>query len=157
VVCSRLPLAKAADPSRQVTIYERNRPEDTFGFGVVFSDATLDGIHAADPVLRFTEAFRPGVAAASAKFIWLGTTYPFDGLTFVHERGPDGVFAVHGYPIGGGVSTFIVETDEASWRAVGLDDFDLARVGVAVVEPEAGRRCGLVTRVGRTAGAGRPR
>jgi hypothetical protein len=45
-------LAKSADPSREVTVFERNRAEDTFGFGVVFSDATLAGIHAADPVLR---------------------------------------------------------------------------------------------------------
>ena len=42
----------------------------------------------------------------------------------MHERGPDGVFAVHGYPISAAVSTFIVETDEASWRRAGLDEFD---------------------------------
>ncbi len=45
-------LAKRGDPSREVTVFERNRAGDTFGFGVVFSDATLDGIDAADPVLR---------------------------------------------------------------------------------------------------------
>lgn len=45
-------LIKQADPSVQVTVFERNRAEDTFGFGVVFSDATLAAIHAADPVLR---------------------------------------------------------------------------------------------------------
>ena len=45
-------LAKRGDPDREVTVYERNRAGDTFGFGVVFSDATLDGIDAADPVLR---------------------------------------------------------------------------------------------------------
>jgi anthraniloyl-CoA monooxygenase len=201
-------LARGADPSREVTVFERNRAEDTFGFGVVFSDATLAGIHDADPVLRtaltehgvhwdpievrlhgerllcggngmaaverrtllrllqeraievgvdvrfaaeadpeelltagydlviaadgansrlrerYADVFDSGVETATAKFIWLGTTYPFDGLTFVHERGPHGVFAVHGYPIGNGVSTFIVETDEQAWRAAGLDEFD---------------------------------
>ena len=45
-------LAKRGDPAREVTVFERNRAGDTFGFGVVFSDATLDGIDAADPVLR---------------------------------------------------------------------------------------------------------
>ena len=74
---------------------------------------------------RFADAFEPSVETATAKFIWLGTTYPFDGLTFVHERGPHGVFAVHGYPIGNGVSTFIVETDPESWAAAGLDEFDV--------------------------------
>jgi len=201
-------LAKSADPGREVTVFERNRAEDTFGFGVVFSDATLEGIHAADPVVRdaltehgvhwdpievrlhgerfrchgngmaaverrtllgllqrravdagvdvrfsteidpddilsagydlvvasdgansrlrdrFSDVFVPSAETATAKFIWLGTTYPFEGLTFVHQRGPHGVFAVHGYPIGTGVSTFIVETDEESWRAAGLDEFD---------------------------------
>jgi len=35
-------LMKKAWPQTQVTVFERNRPEDTFGFGVVFSDETLD-------------------------------------------------------------------------------------------------------------------
>jgi salicyloyl-CoA 5-hydroxylase len=30
------------------------------------------------------------VVTATAKFIWFGTTYPFDGLTFVHEEGGSG-------------------------------------------------------------------
>ena len=76
---------------------------------------------------RYRDVFGPGAETATAKFIWLGTTYPFEGLTFVHERGPHGVFAVHGYPIGNGVSTFIVETDEPSWTAAGLDEFDVTQ------------------------------
>lgn len=34
-------LTKKAWPTHQITVYERNRPNDTFGFGVVFSDETL--------------------------------------------------------------------------------------------------------------------
>lgn len=203
-------LIKQADPSIEVTVFERNRAEDTFGFGVVFSDATLAAIHDADPVLRgglrdhgrhwdrievrqkgervrcggngmaaitrktlltllqrraaevgvdlrfstevsgladlrdydlvvaadgansrirgeLQDAFGPQVEVATAKFIWFGTSYLFDGLTFVHERGPHGTFAVHGYPISDDTSTFIVETDEASWRAAGLDEFDTSQ------------------------------
>ncbi|MFD4248348.1 FAD-dependent monooxygenase [Amycolatopsis thermoflava] len=202
-------LIRRADPTIEVTVFERNRADDTFGFGVVFSDRTLAGIHEADPVLReaLTEHGRHwdeievrlkgerircggnGMAAivrktllalmqarardagaelrfstevilddlvgydlvvaadgtgskireqldtdlgarvetATAKFIWFGTDYLFDGLTFVHERGPDGVFAVHGYPISQDVSTFIVETDEATWRRAGLDEFDTSQ------------------------------
>ncbi|MCB9527463.1 MAG: bifunctional salicylyl-CoA 5-hydroxylase/oxidoreductase [Myxococcales bacterium] len=44
-------LLKAADPKREVIVRERNRPDDTFGFGVVFSDATLGNIAAADPTV----------------------------------------------------------------------------------------------------------
>jgi anthraniloyl-CoA monooxygenase len=202
-------LIRRADPSIEVTVFERNRADDTFGFGVVFSDRTLAGIHEADPVLREAlsqhgrhwdqievrlkgERIRCGgngmaavvrrtllalmqarardvgaqlrfstevglddlgqydlvvaadgagsrireqvgadldvrVETATAKFIWFGTDYLFEGLTFVHERGPDGVFAVHGYPISDEVSTFIVETDEASWRQAGLDEFDVSQ------------------------------
>ncbi|WP_226358003.1 bifunctional salicylyl-CoA 5-hydroxylase/oxidoreductase [Pseudonocardia sp. ICBG601] len=42
-------LLKKTDPSREVVVYERNRADDTFGFGVVFSEETLDNISAADP------------------------------------------------------------------------------------------------------------
>jgi anthraniloyl-CoA monooxygenase len=41
-------LAKQADPTRQVVVHERNRAGDTFGFGVVFSDQTLDNLARAD-------------------------------------------------------------------------------------------------------------
>ena len=42
-------LVKRAAPEHDVVVYERNRPSDTFGFGVVFSDATLGHLAAADP------------------------------------------------------------------------------------------------------------
>lgn len=41
-------LMKSADPSHDVVVHERNRADDTFGFGVVFSDATLANLRAAD-------------------------------------------------------------------------------------------------------------
>lgn len=42
-------LMKAARPSARITVYERNRPDDTFGFGVVFSDETLATFERYDP------------------------------------------------------------------------------------------------------------
>ncbi len=42
-------LLKKSHPAHEITIYERNRPGDTFGFGVVFSDATMENLEAADP------------------------------------------------------------------------------------------------------------
>ncbi|MGK5641037.1 bifunctional salicylyl-CoA 5-hydroxylase/oxidoreductase [Streptomyces sp. URMC 126] len=42
-------LLKRRDPGHQVTLWERNAPDDTFGFGVVLSDETLGGIESADP------------------------------------------------------------------------------------------------------------
>jgi anthraniloyl-CoA monooxygenase len=40
---------KLRDPSHDVTIYERNRAGDTFGWGVVFSDQTMEHLQANDP------------------------------------------------------------------------------------------------------------
>ncbi|MBK0420305.1 FAD-dependent monooxygenase [Leucobacter sp. CSA1] len=201
-------LMKKRRPEWEITLFERNQADDAFGFGVVFSDATLRRIEAADPVLtdalaahgkhwevidvvakgethsfggngmaaihrrtllrelqakaaaagvdmRFGEfvptpdrlgdydvivagdgansAFRTAVGddvlghtveQAAAKFIWFGTDRMFDGLTFLHRRNEHGNFAVHAYPISADVSTFIVETDEDTWRAAGLDEFD---------------------------------
>ncbi len=42
-------LMKRDWPALDVTVFERNQPDDTFGFGVVFSDQTLDTFKAADP------------------------------------------------------------------------------------------------------------
>src|SRR3954447_934656 len=42
-------LLKRLDPSFEVVVHERNAPDDTFGFGVVFSDETLAAFEAADP------------------------------------------------------------------------------------------------------------
>ena len=41
-------LMKKADPAHEITVYERNGPDDTFGWGVVFSGKTLANLRAAD-------------------------------------------------------------------------------------------------------------
>jgi len=41
-------LMKGRNPAYDVTVVERNRPYDTFGWGVVFSDQTLGNLRAAD-------------------------------------------------------------------------------------------------------------
>ncbi|MET0236249.1 MAG: bifunctional salicylyl-CoA 5-hydroxylase/oxidoreductase [Kibdelosporangium sp.] len=67
-------LTKALDPSHEITVWERNAPDDTFGFGVVFSDETLGGIEHAD-----TEIF----AAMRAEFArWDDIDVHFRGTTF---------------------------------------------------------------------------
>jgi anthraniloyl-CoA monooxygenase len=52
-------LLKKQRPSADITVYERNRPDDTFGFGVVFSDATLDNFERYDlpSYQRITQEF----------------------------------------------------------------------------------------------------
>src|SRR5258708_6895695 len=52
-------LLKKQRPEAEITVYERNRADDTFGFGVVFSDATLDNFEKYDPpsYRRITQEF----------------------------------------------------------------------------------------------------
>jgi len=42
-------LMKRAEPAHDVLVLERNRLDDTFGFGVVFSEATQENLQQADP------------------------------------------------------------------------------------------------------------
>jgi anthraniloyl-CoA monooxygenase len=200
-------LMKKSDPAHDITVVERNRPDDTFGFGVVFSDATLDNVaeadresHAeitghfahwddidihyrgqvltstghgfagmsrqvlldilqkrcaalgvrlefqrevgdlgayadADLVLgadgvnssvrsRFAEHFQPQIDWRPNKFVWLGTTFPYPAFTFLFKESPHGLWRVHAYRYEASMSTFIVETTEATWRRAGLDRAD---------------------------------
>jgi 2-polyprenyl-6-methoxyphenol hydroxylase-like FAD-dependent oxidoreductase len=195
-------------PATEVTVYDRGSAEDTYGFGVVFSEPTLRHLREEDPggfdhlfagaarwpgidiwikgerwrcggngfsaierrrllgllaaraeragaQLRWKTDLDPGadelagadlvviangansswrtehaerlvssVQASTAKFIWFGATKVFDGMTFLFEENEHGWFAVHAYPYNSTSSTFVVETDEATWRAAGLDAFD---------------------------------
>ena len=55
-------LLKRDDPSHRVAVYERNRLDDTFGFGVVFSDETMENVGEADPETN------DALAAAAARW-----------------------------------------------------------------------------------------
>ncbi|HEX3785643.1 MAG TPA: FAD-dependent monooxygenase [Pseudonocardiaceae bacterium] len=52
-------LAKRADPTHEITVLERNPPDATFGWGVVFSAETLGSLRDADPptYLEITDTF----------------------------------------------------------------------------------------------------
>jgi anthraniloyl-CoA monooxygenase len=202
-------LLKKSDPRREVQVFERNRLDETFGFGVVFSDATEQALAAADMETtaamaaashrwdaieihhkgrvftstghafsglsrktllgllaarcralevklcmereiqdpetlrsfdlviaadganslvreRYRERFRPMVDVRPNKFVWLGTSKPFPAFTFYFKEGPHGLWRVHAYQYEPGLSTFIVEARETTWRAAGMDRADEA-------------------------------
>ncbi len=208
-------LLKKANSAHEVTLLERNRADDTFGWGVVFSDQTLENFRVADePTFRaitdnfahwddidvvvhdrritsgghgfsgigrkkllqilqsraselgvdlrycvdvrddsdlealglgdaglvvaadgvnsvirqkYANYFNPDLDPRSAKFIWLGTTFPFDAFTFYFVENEHGVFQAHCYRFDDRTSTFIVECDEESWRAAGFDTMDASQ------------------------------
>jgi anthraniloyl-CoA monooxygenase len=196
---------KRADPAHEITIFERNRPADTYGFGVVFSDATMEELTAHDPetfarledrshhwddidvhyrgqvlsstghgfsgmersalleVLagraaelgvvaraatevvdpaahlkadlvvgadgvnstvreRWRDAFGPSVDWRPNKFVWMGTTRPFDAFTFDFQRDEHGLWRLHAYRYSADRSTFIVETTDETLSRSGLAD-----------------------------------
>jgi len=200
-------LMKKARPDAFITVLERNRPDDTFGFGVVFSDATLEQLADADletfgaitrgfahwddihihyrgRILRSTghgfsglsrqallsilqdrarelgvellfqrevvgdaafpdadlvvvadgvnsalrgqhaEHFQPTVDQRPNRFVWLGTTFPFEAFTFYFNEVKEGLFMVHAYRYEEGRSTFIVECSEDTFARSGLDPQD---------------------------------
>lgn len=198
-------LLKKAFPDADVGVWERNKADDTFGWGVVFSDETLGHFETADPetyaeirrafaywtdietwiggewtrstghgfcgmsrkqlleifqrrarelgvALNFQsdiadvsalpksdlvvaadglqsavrskhpEWFGPSIDWRKAKFTWLGTTKPLKAFTFVFLETEWGVFQVHAYPFESGLSTWIVECHEDTWRNAGLEN-----------------------------------
>ncbi|MCB2100163.1 MAG: bifunctional salicylyl-CoA 5-hydroxylase/oxidoreductase [Rhodobacterales bacterium] len=197
-------LAKKRHPDWSVVIHERNPADVTWGFGVVFSDDTMDGfrdddeqtcqaitdsfvhwddidiffkgekitstghgfagmqrlkllqileararevgveIHhdsdvtalddhkgadliiAGDGIGSFIRAqheadFGTDVVMRPNKFVWMGTTKPFDAFTFYFNETEHGLFRAHCYQYMPGTSTFIVECTEETWRRAGLD------------------------------------
>ena len=193
---------KRADPGHEITVHERNRPDDTYGFGVVFSDATMEDLAAADPetfsrledrfhhwddidvhyrgsvlsstghgfsglersamlealaerareleidlragsdvadparveadlvvgadgvnsVVRETwrDDFGPAIDWRPNKFVWMGTTRPFDAFTFDFRQDEHGLWRLHAYRYSADRSTFIVETTDETLARSGL-------------------------------------
>jgi anthraniloyl-CoA monooxygenase len=197
-------LAKKAWPRWDITVFERNRPDDTFGFGVVFSDQTLDTFKAYDLVTyerirrrfaywgdvdvvykgrtlrsggngfcgcsrvallnilqdrgrdlgvqmrfqrevngleefpdsdlivvadginskireKYKEHFQPSVDLRPNKFTWLGSTRPLDAFKYFFRETPEGIILAHCYQYEADRSTWVIETDETTWRNFGFD------------------------------------
>lgn len=77
-------LAKQLSPAWEITVWERNARDAMFGFGVVFSDETLDGIANADPHVH---------AAMTAEFArWSDIDIRYGGE--VHTSGGHGFAAL---------------------------------------------------------------
>src|SRR3954471_24028060 len=74
-------LLKRLDPPHAVVVYERNAPDDTFGFGVVFSDETLSAFEAADPE-SYAEITRRFVRWSEIDVLYRGETVTSGGHGF---------------------------------------------------------------------------
>ena len=55
------------------------------------------------------------------RFIWYGTSKPFDTLTLTFRTDALGVYCAHHYRYAPNMSTFLVEVDEATYRRAGFE------------------------------------
>lgn len=72
------------------------------------------------------DAFGASVSEMRNKFIWYGTTRPFDTLTQAFRRSEHGQFNAHHYRYAPDRSTFIVETNPETWERAGFAGMDEA-------------------------------
>lgn len=79
-----------------------------------------DGVNSL--VRRAREAeFGAEVTYLTNKFAWFGTTRRFETLTQTFRRTPHGSFNAHHYRYSPTMSTFIIETDAATWQRAGFE------------------------------------
>jgi len=76
--------AKLRNPDHHIVVVERNRPNDTFGWGVVLSDETLDNLAANDPVsaerIREHFAYWDDIAVVHRGHCTVSTGHGFCGI-----------------------------------------------------------------------------
>lgn len=69
----------------------------------------------------YADLFQPDIQEGKSKYIWLATPKVFESFKFFIRENEHGMFQVHAYPFDWETSTFIVETDEQTWRTAGLN------------------------------------
>ena len=197
-------LLKKAMPHCQIDIYERNKADDSFGFGVVFSDETLSEFLTRDPKsyelirskfaywddldvardgeivrisgngfcgcsrktllqllqqrcieegvnlhfeqnvddlnnysdsdvivacdgigsqirTKFSKEFGTKIELKKNRFVWLGSTKPLDAFTYFFRNTPYGMIVAHSYQYEKGMSTWIFECSDATWKNAGFE------------------------------------
>jgi 2-polyprenyl-6-methoxyphenol hydroxylase-like FAD-dependent oxidoreductase len=72
----------------------------------------------------FADRFGASLTYMNNRFAWFGTTKVFDTLTQTFRHTPIGDFNAHHYRYAPGRSTFIVETDEESFRRAGFEKME---------------------------------
>jgi 2-polyprenyl-6-methoxyphenol hydroxylase-like FAD-dependent oxidoreductase len=72
----------------------------------------------------FADQLGASLTYMNNRFAWFGTTKVFDTLTQTFRHTPIGDFNAHHYRYASGRSTFIVETDEESFRRAGFEKME---------------------------------
>ena len=100
-----------------------------FGSRASATDLDADVVVAADGVSSATReqgGFGASVDVGRGLYLWCGTEFPLADAVFAPVHTEYGTFVTHAYPYSGGRSTFLIETDEQTWRRAGFDAHDVA-------------------------------
>ncbi|GAA4897687.1 FAD-dependent monooxygenase [Actinomycetospora straminea] len=95
-----------------------------FGTRRAADELDADLVIAADGVGSATRAagdFGEDVEIGTGWYLWAGVDVALPHALFAPERDEHGVYVTHAYPYAPDRSTFLVETDAATWRAAGFD------------------------------------
>ncbi|MFJ8748829.1 FAD-dependent monooxygenase [Streptomyces sp. NPDC102441] len=94
----------------------RKRLEDLHAELVVVSD----GVNSRTRT-EHAEDFGAHIEVAEGFYLWAAADFALDTAIFTPVTTPHGTFVTHAYPYAPDRSTFLFETDEATWRAAGFD------------------------------------
>jgi anthraniloyl-CoA monooxygenase len=94
--------------------------EDEAGFADADLVVLADGINSRFRD-KYIEHFQPEVDLRSNMFAWMGSTRPLDAFTFIFQETEWGPFIAHAYQYEMGRSTWIFETDPATFKRAGLE------------------------------------
>jgi anthraniloyl-CoA monooxygenase len=87
-------------------------------------DVDADIVIAADGVSSATREngdFGGTIETGRGLYLWCGTDFALADAVFAPARTGHGTFVTHAYPYSGGQSTFLIETDEQTWRRAGFE------------------------------------
>jgi anthraniloyl-CoA monooxygenase len=97
-----------------------------FGTRVPTGGADADLVIAADGVGSATRSALAGrlgvrIDTGAALYLWCGTDFALGSAMFAPVTTSHGTFVTHAYPYAADRSTFLIETDEQTWRRAGFD------------------------------------
>ncbi|QBJ95601.1 oxidoreductase [Rhodococcus sp. ABRD24] len=79
-----------------------------------------DGINSATRT-QMSDAFGPRIDTGAGLYLWCGTDFALPRAIFIPVTTEHGTFVAHAYPYAADRSTFLIETDEETWRRAGFD------------------------------------
>jgi anthraniloyl-CoA monooxygenase len=87
-------------------------------------DLDADAVIAADGISSATRDdgdFGGTIETGRGLYLWCGTDFALADAVFAPAGTGHGTFVTHAYPYAGRQSTFLIETDEQTWRRAGFD------------------------------------